>query len=137
MTEAPTTPRRSRWGLLAVGAGTIASGLLLRSIDGAAGDIAGGVLYAVLVFVVIAFVGPAASTRRIAAVTLTVCVAVELLQLTGVPSTLAAIFPPTRLVLGTTFVATDLLIAALGTGIAVLGDLLLLRRLRGRAAAGQ
>ncbi len=104
------------------------SGLLLRNIDGAAGDIAGGILYAVLVFVVIAFVRPLASSLRIGSVTLAVCIVVEFLQLTGVPSALAAIFPPTRLVLGTTFVLTDLLVAASGTGVAVLGDLLLLRR---------
>ena len=90
----------------------------------------GGVLYAVLVFVLVAAVAPAASAVRIGVGAFAICVIVELLQLTALPTTLAGVFPPARLVLGTTFVATDLISAALGVGLALVVDRLVWRRVR-------
>lgn len=55
-------------------------------------------------------------------VSLAICVIVELLQLTALPAVLAGVFPPARLVLGTTFVATDLVSAAFGVGLALVVD---------------
>lgn len=105
----------------------IVSGLLVRAVPGAIGDIAGGILYAVLVFLLVAILVPAASAVRIGLAAFAICVAVELLQLTGLPSALTAVFPPARLVLGTTFVTTDLVSSAVGVGLAVIADRLLRR----------
>ena len=105
----------------------IVSGLLVRAIPGAIGDLTGGILYAVLVFLLVAVLVPTASTVRIGLGAFAICAAVELLQLTGLPSALTGVFPPARLVLGTTFVATDLVSSAVGVGLAVIADRLLRR----------
>ncbi|HEV7848247.1 MAG TPA: DUF2809 domain-containing protein [Mycetocola sp.] len=60
--------------------------MLLRSVPGAAGDVAGGVLSAVLLFLVVAFLTPAASAARIETISFGICVVVELLQFTGLPA---------------------------------------------------
>ena len=106
----------------------IVAGLLVRAVPGAVGDLAGGILYAVFAFILIAVLVPAASTLRIGTAAFVLCVGVELLQLTGLPSTLGAAVPPLRFVLGSTFVATDLLAYAIGAGCAVLTDIVLRRR---------
>ena len=105
--------------------GVIVSGLLIRAVPGPIGDIAGGILYAVLVFLLVAVLVPAASTVRIGLVAIAICVAVELLQLTGLPSALTGVFPPARLILGTTFVAADLISSAVGVALAVIADRLI------------
>ena len=120
--------RRSRRVLLCIGLGVLVAGLLLRTVPGFLGDLAGGILYAVLVCLVIAIVTPSAPGLRIGALALVVCAAIELLQLTGLPSTLGTVFPPLRLLLGTTFVATDLLAYAVGAAAAVAADRVFLRR---------
>ena len=120
--------RRSRWVLVGTGAGLIAAGLMLRGIPGVFGDLAGGVLYAALVFVLIAVLFPAASGVRIGSAAFLLCAAVELLQLTGLPLAIAGVVPPLRLVLGTTFVATDLVAYAIGAACSTGVDLLLRRR---------
>ena len=89
---------------------------------GAVGDVAGGILYAALVFVLVALVAPATAGLRIGALSFALCVAVELLQLTGLPAAAAELLPPIRYVLGTTFVASDLIAYAGGTALAVLVD---------------
>ena len=86
------------------------------------GDVAGGILYAVLVFVLVAMLAPSAAGLRIGVVSMALCVAVELLQLTGWPTIAAELVPPIRYVLGTTFVASDLLAYAGGTALAVVID---------------
>lgn len=83
---------------------------------------AGGVLYAVLIYLLVAFFAPRWPPLRAAALALGVCVAIELFQLTPVPGELGAAFAPLRLVLGSTFVATDLVAYAIGAALAALGD---------------
>jgi hypothetical protein len=96
--------------------------LLLRSVPGVLGDVGGGILYAVLVYLLVAVLTPATSAVRIGAISFAVCAAIELFQLTGLPRIAAELVPPVRYVLGTTFVAPDLLAYAGGTLGAVLVD---------------
>lgn len=102
--------------------GVVAAGLAARAflpspLAGPTGD----VLYATLVVLLIALVRPRTRPLVAAAFGFAVCVAVELLQLTGAPAALAERVPAVRLVLGTTFWAPDLLLYAVG---AVLGGVL-------------
>nr|WP_281070286.1 DUF2809 domain-containing protein [Paeniglutamicibacter kerguelensis] len=85
---------------------------------GPAADLSGGVLYAVLIYVLLVFLRPRAAAWSNAAITLAFCTAIELLQITSIPATLGAAFPPIRLVLGSTFVPLDLLAYAIGTALA-------------------
>ncbi|MFT4136162.1 DUF2809 domain-containing protein [Microbacterium sp.] len=57
-----------------------------------------------------------------------VCVAVELFQLTGVPQTVGAAFPPAMLVLGTVFDARDLAVYPSAIAVLVVLDALARRR---------
>jgi hypothetical protein len=95
--------------------------------------VAGGTLYAVLLFVLQAVLMPAAPAIRIGVISFGICVVVELLQLTGLPTIAAGLVPPLRYVLGTTFVASDLLAYAGGTLSAVLVDRLASRSIARRA----
>lgn len=101
--------RRFRPALFLVAGGVIPLGLLLRSVPGAAGEVVGGVLFAVLLFLVVAFLTPAASAARIGTISFGICVVVELLQFTGLPAIAAERVPAVRYVLGSAFVASDLL----------------------------
>ncbi|WP_250443969.1 DUF2809 domain-containing protein [Actinotalea sp. C106] len=89
-------------------------GLVVSRGDGAAADLGGGVLYAVLVTLLIALVAPRRRPVVIGAVALAVCVLVELAQLTPVPTALVEVWEPVRYVLGTTFHAPDLAAYAVG-----------------------
>lgn len=106
----------------------VVAGLLVRGIPGAVGDVAGGILYSVLIFLLIAVVVPAASAIRIGVGAFLVCAAVEALQLTGLPSALTEILPPLRYALGSTFAATDLVVYAVGAVCCVVADRVLRRR---------
>lgn len=102
----------------AAGAGVIVLGLAARFLFGGwFGDAAGGLLYAVLVYLLVAFVAPGLRPLVVAVLAGLLCGGVEFLQLTSMPRDLAAVFPPARLVLGTTFVATDLLAYVAGAAI--------------------
>lgn len=91
------------------------TGLVVHfTVEGPAGDFVGDALYAVLVFLLLSIAFVRTSPWRIAAVAFAVCAAIELLQLTGLPATLAAAFPPVRLLLGTTFSAVDLVAYLVG-----------------------
>lgn len=123
---APDPERRSRVGLVLVGAAIVALGLIGRfALPGVAGDVVGGLLYAALVYVIVAIVTPRASTVRIALIALAVVLGVELLQLTGLPATIGDAFPPARLVLGSTFVASDLVVGAVGVALMATTDAVL------------
>lgn len=105
---------------------TVALGLCIRTLfDGAWTGPTGDALYAVLIYLLVAFAVPRKPRALIAAVALTVCVFIELLQLTGLPSTLGAAWPPVRLVLGTTFGTADLIAYAAGCVLAYAADRLL------------
>ena len=102
--------RRVRAAVLAVV--TVAAGLLVTVAGGggALPDIAGDALYAVLIFLLAVVIVPGARPWVPALAAAAWCVAVELLQLTDLPRTLAALFPPARLVLGTAFDPRDLFV---------------------------
>ncbi|TFC90464.1 DUF2809 domain-containing protein [Cryobacterium sp. TMT3-29-2] len=111
--------KRSRIGIVVAGAVVTVAGLVVStSVAGAAGDVGGGMLYAVLVYLGVLFVAPRSRPLVTAATAFGLCALIEFAQLTGAPAALAEWFPPIRLVLGTTFVATDL-VAYLSGVIAV------------------
>ena len=117
-------PPRRRAGLALAAALTAAARLVarvgLRGVPGTAwwtGPL-GDALYAVLAFLLVAFAAPQARTAVLAAAALGVCATIELLQLTGVPAALGRAFPPARLVLGTGFLWSDLLLYLVGVAAA-------------------
>ena len=116
--------RRDRFGrpwlgTLAAAVLVVAAGLATaRLATGAAGDALGDALYAALVLLLVTLVLPGRSRGAQAGTAIALCWAVELAQLTGVPAAAAAAWPPLRYVLGTTFVATDLLWYAVGVLLA-------------------
>lgn len=130
----------SRRAVLAVAAaGTAAAGLAVHVALPAspATDGLGDVLYAVLVFLLVAFAAPRARVVAVSAVALAWCVAVELLQLTGLPGAWGSVVPPLRLVLGSGFAALDLLWYAVGVALAAGADAVLRRvRVPGRRPRG-
>jgi len=75
----------------------------------------GDALYAVLIYLLVAAVASRIPSWQAAAAALAVCTAVELLQLSPLPAALGEIFPPARLVFGTTFGMLDLV--SYGTGV--------------------
>ena len=101
----------------------VAAGLLAGS------NAVGDALYAVLVYVLVVGVAPAARSTRAGLVAFGICAAIELLQLTGVAAAIVDALPPAHYVLGTTFNAPDL--AAYAVGVLVAGglDALVRRRL--------
>jgi len=134
--RSPAAAARSRrLGAAACVLPVIALGLGARFLgSGLAADLAGGVVYAVLIYVLATFLRPRAGHVANALAALVFCVLIELLQLTEIPADLAAFFPPVRLVLGTTFVPLDLLAYGLGTALALGIDLAAGGLLRARGA---
>ena len=102
-----------RAALVAASAATVAMGLAM-SFRGAGGlaDPTAHALYAALIYLLVALVRPRSRPWKTAAVATGFCVVVELFQLTGIPMSLMEITPLSRLVLGTTFSAGDLLVSA-------------------------
>lgn len=83
-------------------------------LPGPAGDVAGGVLYTVLVYVLVALIWPRASPWRVAAAAFAFSSAVEVLQWTGAAADLVDLWSPLRLAVGESFVATDFIAYAAG-----------------------
>ncbi|PZR52306.1 hypothetical protein DNL40_12855 [Xylanimonas oleitrophica] len=111
-----TGPRRTTTALLAVVvalAGLAARAALPPAVGGPAGD----ALYATLVVLLVVLVRPRTTVVVAAAAGFAVSAAVELAQLTPVPSAVVAAFEPARYVLGTTFTATDLAWYAVGAAV--------------------
>jgi hypothetical protein len=103
--------------VLVVLAGLSVSHLWHGPLSGAVGD----ALYAVMVYLLVAFLAPKARTAAVGGVALGLCMMIELAQLTGVSATLVQAWWPARYVLGTTFQAVDLVAYAVGTvSVAVL-----------------
>lgn len=130
MTEDLAEPRNRRRPQLALlAAVTVGLGLFVhRSIDGAVGDIAGDALYAVLIYLLAAFVAPRAHRAAPASVAFAVCSGIELLQLTALPREWAAVFPPIELVLGSGFDPRDIAVYGVAVAAASLVDAALSRR---------
>ena len=115
-----------RLGIAAIGAGVIALGLLVHfTMGGAGADFLADSLYAVLIYLIVTFVVPSFRALMVAAVAFAICAVVELLQLSGVPAALGEVFPPTRLVFGTTFATVDIVAYALGAAGAAVCDRIL------------
>ena len=130
------TPRR-RAALAGAAVVVLLLGLFTRSgLPGILGDASGGFLYAVLIYLLLAFALPRARYLRVAAAAVVLCVLIELFQLTPYPARWGAQWPPLRLVLGTTFNAWDLPAYVAGAAAASLLDLRLRRRSGGRRPAG-
>jgi hypothetical protein len=114
----------------------IALGLAARFLGaGLPADLAGGVLYAVLIHVLLTVLRPRAAALSNACIALALCVLIELLQLTGFPAEAARAFRPIALVLGTGFAPLDFLAYAIGSALAFGADVLQGRIRAARAAS--
>ncbi|WP_158612884.1 DUF2809 domain-containing protein [Frigoribacterium sp. PhB118] len=129
--------RRRRLLTAVAAAATVALGVVAKlAVPGLTGDLLGSALYTVLLALLLALVAPRLVAPRLVAPRLAApaaagaataaSVGIELLQLTGLPAAADA-FPPVAWVLGSTFVATDLL-GYLAGGVAGLVLLRVLRR---------
>ena len=99
-------------------AGTIALGTASRvwPIGNAVWDKSlGDVAYAVMVAFIVVFVRPRARAPAIAAIAITLCFAIELFQLTGIPARAPRVL---RIALGTTFAWHDMACYAIGGVVA-------------------
>ena len=122
---------RRRAALICAAFVVLVLGLLARTgLPGILGDASGGILYAALMYLLLAFVLPQGRPWRVAGAAVIICVLVELFQLTGYPTAWGSAWPPLRLVFGTTFNAWDLPAYAVGAAAACLADRLLSRRAR-------
>lgn len=120
---------RRRVALAVAAVAVVLTGLTVHALAvGWAGAFAGDALYAVLIVLLVALLAPRAPSALVGAVAFTVCMAIELLQLTGIPARLSAAIPGAELVLGSTFQATDLIAYGVGAALAVVADLLIRRR---------
>ncbi|NQX12211.1 DUF2809 domain-containing protein [Microbacteriaceae bacterium VKM Ac-2855] len=113
--------RRLRLALAAVV--VVAAGLALRfGVGGAVGDLAGGVLYTALVYLLVAFVAVRMRPPVVALTAFAWSALMELLQLVGIAGALVQLWSPLRLITGVGFVWTDLLAYAVGAVIAAAVD---------------
>ena len=113
----------------------LVAGLLVhRYGSGEIGDIAGDALYAVLVYLLFAVLLARSSRTLPAALAIIFCTAIEFLQLTDLPQTLALAFPPSALVLGSGFAQRDLLVYPASILLALLVDAALSRGARRQRA---
>ncbi|WP_264797360.1 ribosomal maturation YjgA family protein [Arthrobacter mangrovi] len=114
---------KRRAALVAAGAATIVLGLSVRALgEPAWAGPAGDALYAVMVYVAIAFLLPRKPRPLAALAALAACTAIELFQLTGIPAALASAWTPIRLVFGTTFGLFDLAAYAAGAAAGLAAD---------------
>lgn len=134
MQSTKTVPAAAQRRLLLAVAGLVVIPLGLAArflVGGWVADATGGILYAVLMYLLVAFIKPRWPIGAVAALAWGLCMAIELFQLTPIPRDLGAIFPPARLALGSTFVATDLVAYAAGVFLAWGADRLWRRRRSG------
>lgn len=119
----PLTPRSRRNALFLGAFCVILCGLALHFlVPGDFASLSADALYAALVYLVLALVLPRAGQHWLALTAFALSAFVELAQLTGIPGQLAVGFPPSRLLLGTTFSALDLVAYAAGAAAAWLVD---------------
>ncbi len=116
----------------------VAAGLAVHRLmpSSVASDVAGDALYAVAVYTGLVLLLPRARPLVLAAGAVVWCVAVELLQLTGVPITLAERMPVAALVLGSGFDARDLVVYVLAVASALGVDGVVTRVRARRAESG-
>jgi hypothetical protein len=113
----PTARTRVAAAVAAVVTVGLGLGLVARGVVGAW---SGGVLYTVLLWELVVLVAPRARPGLAAGVALAVSWAVELSQLSPYPAELARRSVAARLVLGSTFDASDLPWYAVGAAVALL-----------------
>lgn len=116
----------------------VAAGLAVHRLmpSSVASDVAGDALYAVAAYTGLVLLLPRARPLVLAAGAVVWCVAVELLQLTGVPITLAERMPVAALVLGSGFDARDLVVYVLAVASALGVDGVVTRVRARRAESG-
>lgn len=116
--------RRRRWSAAALAVVVVAAGLgIHRALpSSAATDIAGDALYAALIYLLVLFAAPRVPPWAAALAAGAWCTAVELLQLTPLPATWGAAFPPARLVFGSAFDPRDLVIYAVTVVVCAVVD---------------
>ncbi|MFQ4149164.1 DUF2809 domain-containing protein [Arthrobacter sp. LAPM80] len=126
---------RRRMLLAAVGAGTVMLGLAVHFlVSGDLASLAADALYTVLLYLLLAIIAPRTGRHWLALSAFALSALIELAQLTGIPGQLAVSFPPSSLVLGTTFSAPDLVAYAVGAVAVYLADRFLSARASGRGA---
>ncbi|MFJ4675827.1 DUF2809 domain-containing protein [Kitasatospora sp. NPDC088783] len=122
---------RARAGWLAGAVAVLASGLVVPGLAPArAAALLGGALYTALLYTLLMAAAPRLGPRSAGAAALAASWAVELFQLTGLPADLGRRSRLARLVLGTTFDASDLLGYALGAAVALAAHLAVRRAVR-------
>lgn len=138
---AAAAPSRRRIVLGALALLTAGSGLLVHAtVDGPFGDAAGDALYAVLVYLLAAWLLPHSRMLRPAVVAVAICAGIELFQLTGFPRAWASVFPPSALLLGSGFDVRDIVVYTVAISAAAIIDAALARasaRLSPGNAAGR
>lgn len=108
-------PLSRRLALLIAAAAVVVLGLALHFLaQGRIANFITDALFTVMVYLLFGLIAPAARRRWLALGAFALSTAIEISQLTGVPARLAEDFPPSRLVLGTTFSAPDIAAYALG-----------------------
>ncbi|MCS3844835.1 DUF2809 domain-containing protein [Microbacterium sp. AK031] len=129
------SPARRRIALVAVAVAVLVAGLLVHRFgSGEIGDIAGDALYAVLVYLLFAMLLARSSRTLPAALAIIFCTVIEFLQLTDLPRTWALAFPPSALVLGSSFAQRDLLVYPASVLLALIVDAALSRGTRRQRA---
>lgn len=129
------TRRRPRLRTLLLAVATVAVGAGCRFLlPDPFGDVAGGLLYTVLLCWLVVLIWPSMRSIVAAGIAAVVAAGLELLQLTPVPAAVSSAFPPARLVLGTTFGMPDLVVAVLGGVLAWALDRVVLRLASRRAS---
>lgn len=116
-------PARRRLVAASLAALVVVAGLAVHvGASSAASDIAGDALYAAMAYLLVVLLAPRWPVWLAAVVAAAWCVAVEFLQLTGLPAVWGAVFPPVRLVLGTGFDARDILVYVVAAGVCAAVD---------------
>ncbi|WP_232531718.1 ribosomal maturation YjgA family protein [Microbacterium halophytorum] len=103
---------------------TVAAGLTVHALLPLSfgGDFAADALYAVLIYLLVAFVAPRWPARASGVAAFAWCAAVEAFQLTGLPEAWGLAWRPLMLVFGTVFSWWDLVAYAVGVAAAAFVD---------------
>ena len=131
----PLTSRRLRYAALAVG--TVGLGLFVHmhghSLPGNVRDILGDMLWATMIYWILAFIAPTAPRTWLAGIAIAICFAVEFSQLLHTPALHSARSSMIgHLMLGTDFDARDLFAYSAGVIVAAFLDHWMIQRASAR-----
>lgn len=116
-----------RWAWIVLALATIVVGVLVRqTVGGAAGKVAGIVLYGVMMTWLVLAARPGLGTARACALALLICWCIEGAQAAGIAAWINSRFPMARWVLGEVFAWSD--VAWYAAGVAAAGTVLFLAR---------